>query len=396
MLKPFFKIRLVACCLALSVLVHFLCMYTFRMFGSYDFGAAVNQPQGVMVDLTEPKAAPAATPVQEKKSAPEPLAAEKPVKVAAKAVAPPEEEEEDEAPAVPEKPQPIAEPVKKPSVVAAPKNAPAAPAGPSARPVRPAPAAPSTKPAPAVLTTSGGQFLAAKYEKLTYQITKLGMPIGSVELEAKYDNGVTTITMRTKSNSVISNFYPVDDLVETSHIDKRYIMNSVKQQEADFRSDEMFTINLGKKRVIWDDILRHRNLQMNVPADDVLDTLSGIYYLRNRQLQVGKTETMHIFDSEVYAEVPVEVLRREELRLPNLTKVNTLVIRPQQKTAGIFRRTGDVLIWMTDDQHKVPVRIETSIALGRVTADLISAESTPPGADGKAAPPGAAGIAKPR
>jgi hypothetical protein len=85
---------------------------------------------------------------------------------------------------------------------------------------------------------------------------------------------------------------------------------------------------------------------------------------------------LHIFDSEYYADVPVEILRRETVRLPNLTNIDTLVIRPLQKTAGIFRRTGDILIWITDDVNKVPVKIVTSVALGTVTVELMSAEST--------------------
>jgi hypothetical protein len=118
---------------------------------------------------------------------------------------------------------------------------------------------------------------------------------------------------------------------------------------------------------------------MTIPTDEVLDTLSGIYYLRNRQLHIGKTEELHIYDSETYADVPVEILRRETMHLPNFKKVDTLVVRPLQQTAGIFRRTGDVLIWMTDDAYKVPVRIVTSIALGKITAELVSAESKLPG-----------------
>jgi hypothetical protein len=92
---------------------------------------------------------------------------------------------------------------------------------------------------------------------------------------------------------------------------------------------------------------------------------------------VGKTETLNIFDSETYAEVPVEILRRETILLPNFTEIGTLVVQPLQKSAGIFRRTGDVLIWLTDDANKVPVKIVTSVSIGRVTIDLISAESTP-------------------
>jgi hypothetical protein len=155
-------------------------------------------------------------------------------------------------------------------------------------------------------------------------------------------------------------------------------MTKIIQQEGNFRSDQGFTINLGKKKVTWSDNIGGRSQTTTVPTDEVIDTLSGIYLLRSRQLQIGNDETLHIFDSEVYADVPVEILRRETVRLLNFTNIETLVVRPLQKTAGLFRRTGDILIWMTDDANKVPVKIVTSVALGTVTVELLSAESTTP------------------
>lgn len=222
------------------------------------------------------------------------------------------------------------------------------------------------------------ELLKTTYEKLTYLISIFGIPAGKAELEAKNVNSEVWITLRVSSNAAISSFYPVDDLVETRHIDGRFIMTTIKQQEGRFTSDERFSINLRKKRVSWVDNKGGRSHTVSVPTDDVFDTLSGIYFLRNRQLQVGKTETLHIFDSETYAEVPVEILRRETVRLPDLTTVNALVVQPLQKSAGIFRRTGDILIWMTDDAFKIPVKIVTSVALGTVTVELVSAESKGP------------------
>ncbi|MDD2898526.1 MAG: DUF3108 domain-containing protein [Desulfuromonadaceae bacterium] len=222
-----------------------------------------------------------------------------------------------------------------------------------------------------------GDFLTAQHEKLTYLVSMLGIPVGSAELESKYKDGEVWITLRVKSNAAISSLYPVDDIVESRHIDGRFIMSSIKQHEGSFKSDEGFTVNLIKKRVSWFDNMHNRSLTTYIPSDQVLDTLSGIYYLRNRQLHIGKTETLHIFDSEVYAEVPVEILRQETVRLPNLTHVDTLVIKPLQKTKGIFRRTGDILIWITDDEFKVPVKIVTSVTLGTITVELVSSEATP-------------------
>jgi hypothetical protein len=224
---------------------------------------------------------------------------------------------------------------------------------------------------------NAGDFLTIQHEKLIYRISMLGVPVGNAELDSRYENGEVWITLRIKSNAAISTVFPVDDFVETRHIDGKFIMATIKQQEGSFRSDEGFTINLRKKRVSWFDNIGRRNQSTSIPTDQVLDTLSGIYYLRNRHLKIGTTEVLHVFDSEIYSEVPVEILRRESLQLPNLTTVDTLVIRPLQKTAGMFRRTGDIQIWITDDEYKVPVKITTTVALGTITVELVSAESTP-------------------
>ena len=227
------------------------------------------------------------------------------------------------------------------------------------------------------LLGKASDFLTTKSEKFTYQISMFGIPIGNAELEATYENGEILITLRVKSNAAISSVYPVDNFVETRHVNGKYILAKIKQQEGAFRSDEEFTINVRKKRVSSFSNINGRNQITTVPTDEVLDTLSGLYYLRNRPLQVGQTELLHVFDSEIYEDVPVEILRKETVRLPNFTLVDTIVIQPLQKSAGIFRRTGDILIWMTDDSFKVPVKIVTSVVLGRITAELVSAESTP-------------------
>ena len=100
-----------------------------------------------------------------------------------------------------------------------------------------------------------------------------------------------------------------------------------------------------------------------------------MYFLRNRPLQVGTTETLHIYDSDSYAAIPVNVIRAETVTLPAFREVEALLVQPQIKTGGIFRRTGDVQMWLSGDRYKVPVKIVTFIALGKVTIELMSAGS---------------------
>jgi len=369
--KLFDKARLPVYCLVSSVLVHFLFLYAWSMFGAYQFSTTVNLPQAAVIHLVDPGAT-AFAPVTPQE---EPANGRPQVREEAQfAQIPPQAPPADTTPATPRLPKP--EPESTATPVADARGGEAAipdqgmdKAGPPDQP--PLPTAPSS--------SRGGESPSAKYEKLTYQISMLGLPVGSAELESKHEDGVTSITLRVRSNSAISGIFPVDDVVETKLISGRYIMTKIRQQEGSFRSDEMFTINRVKKRVNWNDFVNRRSLQLILPTDDVLDSLSAVYFLRNRQLQVGRPETLHIYDSEIYAEVPVEILRREDLRQPNLTMVDTLVVRPLQKTTGIFRRTGEVVIWLTNDAKKVPVKIVTSIALGKVTVELISAETAPHG-----------------
>lgn len=372
----FNKTRLLLFCLAFSILVHILSFYAWRLLGTYNFTAPVNLSQAVVVDLGKPndKVSPAVSPGKQESSDTEDDGDDvkfknNPTPAEENSTSTQQPNHGQRQPAQKQSDSAASGPEKTDSSTRSGEASGANSLGKSRQPV-----VVNLNHSP---LNRSGDFLTSKMEKLTYLISMLGLPVGSAELEAKNENGEIWLTLRVRSNVAISSVFPVDDIVETRHIDGRFIMTKIKQQEGSFKSDEGFTINLEKKRVSWFDNIRGNSLVTAIPTDEVLDTLSGIYYLRNRQLQIGKTETLHIYDGETYADVPVEILNRETLRLPNLQKVDTLVVRPLQKTAGIFRRTGEILIWMTDDAFKVPVKIVTSVAIGKVTIELVSAESKP-------------------
>ena len=372
----FNKTRLLVSCLAFSILVHILSFYAWRLLGTYDFTAPVNQPQAVVVDLGKPTdtVSPMVNPEKQGSSDTEQIGEDvkfnnDPTPTGENDNSARQSNHGQRQPA-PEQTDTAASGAKK--IDSSTRSGETAGVNPPDKSRQPVIANSNLSP-----LNTAGYFLTTKMEKLTYLISMLGLPVGSAELEAKNEKGEIWLTLRVRSNAAISSIFPVDDIVETRHIDGRFIMTKIKQQEGSFKSDEGFTINLEKKRVSWFDNIRGNSLVTTIPTDEVLDTLSGIYYLRNRQLQIGKAETLHIYDGETYADVPVEILSRETLRLPNLQKVDTMVVRPLQKTAGIFRRTGEILIWMTDDAFKVPVKIVTSVALGKVTIELVSAESKP-------------------
>lgn len=367
------KIRALAVFIGLSVLVHLLVLLSLGRFGDYRFGAPVNLLQAVIVDLEKPRDAAAllANSSSSKGSADDDVAEDVAARgnqgevkgeVKGEEVGPPAE-------VVEKGPAETAETGKEKTDIIAPDIEPA---------TLPQPSIPRHLAlAPEILSPlrTAGEFLTTKHEKLSYLVSLRGVPVGNVELEAKNENGAVRITLRTRSNAALSSIYPVDDVMETRHIVGNFIITKIRQQEGSFSSDIGFTIFLRDKRVFWIDLKRNRYSNETIPNSEVLDTLSSFYYLRNRPMQIGKTEILHVYDGDIYAPVPIEVLRQEEVRLRNLKKVDTLMLRHVKQKEGIFRRTGDMTIWLTNDEYRTPVKVETSIPLGSVTVELVSSET---------------------
>lgn len=222
---------------------------------------------------------------------------------------------------------------------------------------------------------SNEEFIGFRKETLTYTVSLHGLPVGSAQMIATNSNGELRITTSARSNAALSLIYPVDNITETRMFNGRYIMTTIRQHEGSFHSDVGFTLCLGEKSVFWADRLKKIYVNSPIPTDQTMDIISGFFFLRNQELGVGKSLLLHLYDSNAYSPTEVRVLRRESLPLPGFRDVETLVIQPLLKSEGFFRRTGDILLWLTDDEFRVPVRMETDVhPLGRVSINLISSE----------------------
>jgi hypothetical protein len=363
------KIRTLAVFIGLSVVVHLFVLFSLGRFGSYSFAAPVNPLQAVMVDLTKPPddATPVADSSNTDTDAEDVTVDNNHAQL---------QSEEFSTPPAERKKEPLeTKSVETAAIDTENTHSSTRTSVPAIIPQPTATQHVASAPAiPPPLRTSD-EFMSSQKEKLSYLISLLGVPVGSMELEAKNENNEVRIILRTRTNSGLSGIYPVDDIMETRHLAGNFIITKIRQREGTFSSDIGFTIFLRDKRVFWTDRIRKRYSNETIPNSDVLDTLSSFYYLRNRPLLVGTTELLHIYDGDIYAPVPIEVLRREEVRLRNLKKVDCLLLRHVKQKGGIFRRTGDMWIWVTNDENRVPVRMETTTPLGKVTVELVSAET---------------------
>lgn len=125
-------------------------------------------------------------------------------------------------------------------------------------------------------------------------------------------------------------------------------------------------------------ITSYRSETFPVPPS-VLDELSALYILRTRPLAVGETLRLVVLASRKAYEAEFRVTGRETLET-ELGAIPTLVVEPLIRFEGIFQRKARVVLWLSDDARRIPVRIQTKVRVGTFTAVLIHREvGTAPG-----------------
>lgn len=213
-------------------------------------------------------------------------------------------------------------------------------------------------------------------EKLAYQISLAGLPVGSGQLEASNKNGELRIITSVRSNSVISAIYPVDNTTDTRLIKGRYLLTRIKQREGFMQSNTGFNLMFHERKIFWVDRLQKTSNTEPLDHLDTLDVIAGFYYLRQQPLTVGTTVTLRLYDGDAITLVPVDVLRQEKLSLPGMRSAEAVVLKPTFSEKGFFKNNKELLIWLTNDTNHVPVRVEATTPIGRVTAELVSSERT--------------------
>jgi len=106
-----------------------------------------------------------------------------------------------------------------------------------------------------------------------------------------------------------------------------------------------------------------------------LDLLSVMYRLRNIDINHYRpTESLSLemfFDKEVY---PIDVLyeKNEKKKIKDLGKFNTIKIIPKLIVGNVFKE-GDVMeVWVSKDENKIPLLIQSPISVGSIKAVLKS------------------------
>ncbi|HSG82663.1 MAG TPA: DUF3108 domain-containing protein [Gemmatimonadota bacterium] len=116
-------------------------------------------------------------------------------------------------------------------------------------------------------------------------------------------------------------------------------------------------------------VYRQDNGETDSIPPTALDDASFVYFVRTVPLEVGATYEWNSYFRYDRNPVIVQVLRRERVKVPG-GEFETIVVRPIIKTKGIFSEGGEAEIFITDDEHRMPVKLVSKLKVGTVVLEL--------------------------
>lgn len=110
----------------------------------------------------------------------------------------------------------------------------------------------------------------------------------------------------------------------------------------------------------------------NVP-ENIQDVISSFYYARTlnqKTLQVGSKIPLTNFLDEKTFNLQAQLLKRENVSIDGV-KYKALKMKLLVEEAGIITDGSKINFWISDDENKIPLRIEAELAIGSIKVDLI-------------------------
>jgi len=228
-------------------------------------------------------------------------------------------------------------------------------------------------------TTSLSTCMPYIGERLTFKIGWEFINAGSTTLDISAIEEGWQVKTFARTNSFLDVFRKVRD-----YITAEGICVDGKMQSTLFDADLHERKYKAKKRTdyLWkENKVTHTQNQItehfDVPAGH-LSVIDAFLAVRNLELIPGQTVNIPVFDSRKQYEIEVNILPyKETLKTPWGEKVSCILVKPKLKTAGIFTNKGEMLLWLTDDERHIPLKMKAKIKFGSIFARLTAYTSSP-------------------
>jgi hypothetical protein len=221
-------------------------------------------------------------------------------------------------------------------------------------------------------------------EKVTHSVSYFGTTAGVLTfsvgpyLEVN-DRKSYNFQVEIKSSRLFSSFYSVQDKVETyvdyetlvPHVFKLDIKESgqLKQAQSFFDQNTL-------KANYWENKYTEKNgHEEKKQSWEILpfsqNAFSAIFYMRLFKWNVGQEYAFRVSDDEKNIVFKGKALEKVVLET-DAGKFDAIKIRAEIVSRGALTQTGDLFLWLSDDDQKHVLRIEAKIKIGTLVSEVTS------------------------
>ncbi len=213
-------------------------------------------------------------------------------------------------------------------------------------------------------------------EKLTYVLKLRGIPVGSQVFEVRDGMRIRgrlthLLFCSVKSSRFFSFFYYINDELESfADIDTLYPLRSrIRFQEGrHFRNHEV-EIDMDRMTALFEDKNSKKRWEQEV-SFPIFDLVSLIYWLRTQNHRMGETFSVFFIETDLtygkVKEIKIQVGEPEQVS----TYVGTFSAIRYSEAGG----DNKITLWISQEEGNIPVKLQLSTRLGKVTAYLAKIE----------------------
>jgi hypothetical protein len=177
-------------------------------------------------------------------------------------------------------------------------------------------------------------------------------------------------------------FYRVRDRYDT-YVDKETLLPRLSVKNIEEGSDQLYDKTTFNQAARQAKTLRGKTKataenKFSFDLDNCMhDLLSMMYHARNidyNQYKAGDQFPATIFMDKTVYPLDVKYYGKEVKKVKGQGKFNTILFSPEVVEGTIFKEGNQMRVWVSDDENKIPVLIESPLSVGSVKVVLKSYE----------------------
>ncbi len=173
------------------------------------------------------------------------------------------------------------------------------------------------------------------------------------------------IQSKANSNQFFSSIYKVRDKIvsymDVEDLSSRYFYKRLR--EGDYRKSVEISFDHEHE------VAHYANGNDYPTKQGVLDVLAAGYYVRTLDLVEGSVHDVPAHSSRKTYDLKVYIHGKKTVKVEAGT-FECFVVEPIMQGEGLFKHEGKLTIYLSDDEYRVPVLVETKVPVGSIKVEL--------------------------